>query len=75
MNNEEMGEELIAAKKDIGFLKERHHKIEERIDDVCKEIKEMREKLLKRPSWAILVVITLLSTLCSSLIVSIALMK
>lgn len=74
MNNEEISEELIAAKKDIGFLRESHRNIECRINDVCKEIKEMREKLLKRPSWAILTIITMLSTICASLIVAIALL-
>ena len=37
------------------------------------DIKEIKDILLKRPSWAVTVIITILSTLCAGLIVGIVL--
>jgi len=41
-------------------------------DEMKADMKELKEVLLKRPSWAVSLIITALSTICVSLIVFIA---
>ena len=43
------------------------------IKGMALDIKEIKDILLKRPSWAVTVIITILSTLCAGLIVGIVL--
>jgi hypothetical protein len=45
---------------------------EKLINDMCGDIKDIKDNLLKRPSWAVVVIITLLSTVCTGLIVFVA---
>jgi len=42
---------------------------EKSINEMGSDIKQIKDDLLKRPSWAVLAIITILSTLCASLIV------
>ena len=56
--------------------KERIIKLETRIDNqeqhICKileDIREIKDKLLGRPSWTVSIIITFLFTLCASLII------
>lgn len=56
--------------------KERIIKLETRIDQqeqhICKifeDIREIKDKLLGRPSWSVTIIITFLCTLCASLII------
>ena len=50
-------------------LGERVASLEEGFTNVCQDIKEIKDKLLGRPSWAVSVIITLLTTLCVGLMV------
>jgi hypothetical protein len=38
------------------------------IDTLCTDVKEIKEKLLGRPSWFVIMIIAGLSSICSSLI-------
>ena len=46
---------------------------DKQIKGMALDIKEIKDILLKRPSWAVTVIITILSTLCAGLIVGIVL--
>ena len=50
-------------------LGERVASLEEGFTNVCNDIKDIKDKLLGRPSWAVSVIITLLTTLCVGLMV------
>jgi len=39
------------------------------IELIAKDIREIKEKLLARPSWSVMTIITLLTTVCASLAV------
>jgi len=39
------------------------------IELIDKDIREIKEKLLARPSWSVMTIITLLTTVCASLAV------
>ena len=39
------------------------------IESIAKDISEIKEKLLARPSWSVMTIITLLTTVCASLAV------
>ena len=50
-------------------INERVATLEQAQRTICKDIKEIKNKLLGRPSWAVSVIITLLTTIaCSSII-------
>jgi len=52
--------------KDIG---ERVARLEEGFKNVCQDIKDIKNKLLGRPSWSVTVILSILSTLSVGLIV------
>jgi len=53
----------------LSKLCERTAKLETGYITICNDIKEIKEKLLGRPSWAVVVIITFLSSLSIGLIV------
>jgi len=53
----------------VGILESENKNQETEIKNISKDIKEIKDVLLKRPSWAVTVIITLLSTICVGLIV------
>ena len=55
-----MGEEKIH---------ERVARLEQGFKTVCDDIKEIKNKLLGRPSWAVTIVLSVLTTLSASLII------
>ena len=42
------------------------------IKDMSSDIKDIKDNLLKRPSWAVSIIITILVGICSSLLVFVA---
>ena len=58
--------------REIAVLKEKVASHDKAILAVCEDIKEIKDKLIQRPSWATMTIITMLSTLCVWLIVFIA---
>jgi wobble nucleotide-excising tRNase len=55
----------------VATLESENKNQETEIKQMSGDIKEIKDTLLKRPSWAVTIVITILSTLCASLIVGI----
>jgi len=49
-------------------LGERIAKLETGFTNICDDIKEIKNKLLGRPSWSVSVIITILTTLSGSLV-------
>lgn len=48
-------------------LHERVATLEEGYKNVCQDIKDIKEKLLGRPSWGVLIIISALTTISTSL--------
>ena len=48
-------------------INERVATLEAVVQNICSDIKEIKDKLLGRPSWGVSVVITLLTTICCGL--------
>jgi hypothetical protein len=48
-------------------LCERVATLEEGFKNVCNDIKDIKEKLLGRPSWGVLIIISALTTISTSL--------
>ena len=57
----------------VGILENENQTQGQDITNMSEDIKEIKDTLLKRPSWAVTVIITILSTLCAGLIVGIVL--
>ena len=55
----------------IATLEQRADEHEKRQDDMAKDIKDIKDNLLKRPSWATLAIITFLSSACIGLLVAV----
>ena len=53
-------------KKSIG---ERVARLEQGFETVCQDIKDIKNKLLGRPSWAVTIILSMLTTLSASLII------
>lgn len=58
--------------REIAVLKEKVATHDRTLSAVCEDIREIKDKLIQRPSWATMTIITMLSTLCVWLIVFIA---
>jgi len=50
-------------------LNERVATLEQGFKTVCQDIKEIKNTLLSRPSWSVLLIISALSTISTSLII------
>lgn len=57
----------------VGILENENRTQGQDITNMSEDIKEIKDTLLRRPSWAVTVIITILSTLCAGLIVGIVL--
>ena len=57
----------------VGILENENQTQGQDITNMSEDIKEIKDTLLKRPSWVVTVIITILSTLCAGLIVGIVL--
>ena len=57
----------------VGILENENQTQGQDITNMSEDIKEIKDTLLRRPSWAVTVIITILSTLCAGLIVGIVL--
>ena len=53
----------------ISLLEQSYKTLHTLLVDTCEEVKEIKEKLLARPSWILMILISGLTTLCGSLIV------
>lgn len=62
-------EEEMTDKERIIKLETQVHNQEQNICAIFNDIREIKDKLLGRPSWAVSIIITVLSTLCVSLII------
>jgi len=60
---------LIAICTDIATLKEFKTNTETAIKSIKDDVGDMKKQLLGRPTWAVLVIITLLTTVCAGCIV------
>ena len=55
----------------VGILESENKNQEVEIKNMGEDIKEIKDTLLKRPSWGVTIIITILSTVCAGLIVGI----
>ena len=58
--------------REVAVLKQRQTATEEHIKTLFGDIKEIKDELLQRPSWATLAVITVLSSATVGLLVTLA---
>jgi len=56
-------------KERVSLLEQGYETLHHLAQDTCLEVKEIKEKLLARPSWFLMVLISSLMTICGSLIV------
>lgn len=56
-------------KERIAVVETKMFSFDKIVNDLCCDIKEIKEQLLGRPSWLIVSVISLLTTICGSLAV------
>jgi len=56
--------------KQIALNKQSIENLHDCYEEVKNDVKEIKDKLLKRPSWAVTVIITILSSVCIGLIVN-----
>jgi hypothetical protein len=60
---------LIAICTDIATLKEFKTNTETSVKSMQNDIRDIKEQLLGRPTWAVLMIITFLTTVCAGCIV------
>jgi len=63
LNNMPNDQERLAA------LEARIDSHDDAIKTMCSDIKDIKDNLLKRPSWVVSIIITILVGICSSLLV------
>ena len=64
-----MDDKLNEVCQDVAVLKSEHKTLKDCYIEVAADVKEIKDKLLARPSWIILTIISILTTVCSSLAV------
>lgn len=55
--------------EDVAVLQNEHNTLKEYYIGLMTDVKEIKEKLLGRPSWMVLIIISALTTITSSLII------
>jgi tetrahydromethanopterin S-methyltransferase subunit F len=55
----------------VGIIERDNEAQDNQIKQIFDDIRDIKETLLRRPSWAVTVIITILSTICAGLIVGI----
>lgn len=61
--------EISELQKDVALLRQTDKEMQKILNNFYNDIKEIKDKLLSRPSWAVMIIMSALMTMCGSLIV------
>lgn len=66
---DEITKNINELQRDVALLQQTDKEMQKVLNDFYLDIKEIKDKLLSRPSWAVMLIMSALMTLCGSLMV------